>query len=253
MARESAVLAPGGRHSRASLTMASRATVWLGERMPDTLRGRIRLGAREFGALALVLGLGLALAGLVAIRAGGQTSGPVKASSGAGASASPAASRGEHPLVVAAGPTTSPGPASVIVDVAGRVRRPGVFTLPAGSRVIDAIRKAGGAGPKVDLSGLNLARVLSDGEQVLVGRPAAAGVAAGAASAPGAAATGGLLNLNTATMEQLDGLPGVGPVTAQKILSWREEHGRFSSVDELLEIDGVGEKTLADLAPMLTL
>ena len=94
---------------------------------------------------------------------------------------------------------------------------------------------------------------VADGEQVLVGRPAATGVAAGAAAAPGAPSAGGLVSLNTATLEQLDGLPGVGPVTAQKILSWRDTHGSFSAVDELLEIDGIGEKTLAELAPLVTL
>jgi competence protein ComEA len=142
----------------------------------------------------------------------------------------------------------------VVVDVAGKVRRPGVATLPAGSRVVDAIRQAGGARPGVDLTSLNLARVLVDGEQILVGVAAAPGVAASASSAAGASpADGALVNLNTATLEQLDGLPGVGPVTAQKILDWRTAHGSFTSIDELLEVDGIGEKTLADMAPRLTL
>jgi competence protein ComEA len=140
----------------------------------------------------------------------------------------------------------------VTVDVAGKVRRPGVTTLPAGARVVDALRKAGGARGRVDLSGLNLARVLVDGEQILVGRPAPGGLAASASTAA-PDATGTLVNLNTATAEQLDTLPGVGPVTAQKILEWRGAHGAFSSVDELLEVDGIGEKTLADLAPHVTL
>jgi len=140
----------------------------------------------------------------------------------------------------------------VTVDVAGKVRRPGVATLPAGSRVVDALRKAGGARGRVDLSGLNLARVLVDGEQILVGKPAPGGLAASASTAA-PDATGALVNLNTATAEQLDTLPGVGPVTAQKILEWRGSHGAFSAVDELLEVDGIGEKTLADLAPHVTL
>ena len=130
---------------------------------------------------------------------------------------------------------------------------PGVATLPAGSRVVDALRKAGGARSGVDLSSLNLARVLVDGEQILVGRGMpGGGIAAGASTAaPGP--SGALVNLNTATEEQLDTLPGVGPVTAQKILEWRSAHGAFSSVDELLEVDGIGDKTLADLAPLVTL
>jgi competence protein ComEA len=151
------------------------------------------------------------------------------------------------PLAVASGSA-----AAVTVDVAGRVRRPGVVTLPAGSRVIDALRRAGGPRGHVDLTGLNLARVLTDGEQILVGR-AAVGVAASAAGTPGASPGGPLVNLNTATQDQLEQLPGVGPVTAQKILAWRAAHGAFSSVDELLEVDGIGETTLADLAPYVTL
>ena len=143
------------------------------------------------------------------------------------------------------------------VDVAGKVRRPGVTTLPAGSRVIDALRRAGGARVGVDLTGLNLARVLVDGEQIIVGRvrraAAPPGGLAGSASTTAPPATGALVNLNTATAEQLDTLPGVGPVTAQKILQWRAAHGAFSAVDELLEVDGIGEKTLADLAPLVTL
>jgi competence protein ComEA len=143
----------------------------------------------------------------------------------------------------------------VLVDVAGRVRHPGVVQLPAGSRVIDALRKAGGARPRVDLTTLNLARVLADGEQILVGRTSAAtgGLAgASAAAAPPAGGTA-MVNLNSATEEQLEALPGVGPVTAQKILDWRQTHGRFSAVDELLEVSGIGDKTLARLAPYLTL
>jgi competence protein ComEA len=139
----------------------------------------------------------------------------------------------------------------VTVDVAGKVRRPGIAVLDAGARVVDALKAAGGARPGVDLSGLNLARVLVDGEQILVGVPAPVGLAASAA--PSAGAPGGpLVNLNTATETELDGLPEVGPVTAQAILSWRDEHGGFSSVDELLEVDGIGDATLAKLAPLVT-
>jgi len=141
----------------------------------------------------------------------------------------------------------------VTVDVAGRVRRPGVISLPAGSRVIDALHRAGGPRGHVDLTPLNLARVLTDGEQILVGRNALPGLAASAAAEPGQPPGGPLVDINTATEDQLEQLPGVGPVTAQKILTWRGAHGRFSSVDELLEVDGIGDKTLADLAPYVTL
>jgi competence protein ComEA len=139
----------------------------------------------------------------------------------------------------------------VVVDVAGKVRRPGIVRLPLGSRVVDALEAAGGARRGADLTGLNLARVLSDGEQVLVGVPAAAGPPV---AAPGATVAGGVLvNLNTATQPELETLPGVGPVTATSILEWRAEHGAFSSVDELLEVSGIGDATLAEIAPHVTL
>lgn len=145
-----------------------------------------------------------------------------------------------------AGPTEE-----LVVDVAGKVRRPGIAVLPPGSRVVDALEAAGGARRGVDLTSLNLARPVVDGEQILVGVEAAAGVA----GSLGSAAPGGetLVNLNTADQAALDTLPGVGPVTAEAILSWRDANGGFTSVDELLEVDGIGEATLADLAPHVTL
>lgn len=131
----------------------------------------------------------------------------------------------------------------LVVDVAGKVRRPGIVTLPAGSRVHDAIAAAGGVQPRVDTSGLNLARKLTDGEQVLVGVSAVGG-----ASAPGTGASGArMLNLNSATQEQLEELPGVGPVTAAAIVQWRTENGPFQSVEDLLDVTGIGEKTLDQL------
>ena len=140
---------------------------------------------------------------------------------------------------------------TVTVDVAGRVRRPGIVVLAAGARVVDAIKAAGGARPGVDLSSLNLARLLVDGEQVLVGVAAPAGVV-GSLGATAAPTPGVLVNLNTATQPELEALPEVGPVTAQAILAWRTEHGGFTSVDELLEVDGIGEATLATVAPLVT-
>jgi competence protein ComEA len=132
------------------------------------------------------------------------------------------------------------------------VRRPGIATLPLGSRVVDAIEAAGGVRRGVDLTSLNLARILVDGEQILVGVPAPGGVAAPAASAAGGA-EGQLVNLNTATQTQLEELPGVGPVTAEAILQWRTDNGPFTSVDELLEVSGIGDATLAEIAPFVTL
>ena len=156
---------------------------------------------------------------------------------------------------MASTPTTT---AEVVVHVVGQVRRPGLVRLPPGARVADAIAAAGGAKPSADLSGLNLARVLVDGEQVQVLRPGEAPSAgasgSGTAGGSGAAGSGGaLLNLNTADLAALDTLPGVGPVLAQRILDWRAEHGRFTSVEELGEVTGIGDKLYAQIRPRVTL
>ena len=140
--------------------------------------------------------------------------------------------------------------AELVVDVAGKVRRPGIAVLPAGSRVVDALEAAGGARRGIDLTSLNLARPVVDGEQILVGVAPVPGVA-GTLDAP--AAGDALVNLNTADQATLDTLPGVGPVTAEAIIAWRTDNGGFTSVDELLEVDGIGEATLEDLAPLVTL
>ena len=123
--------------------------------------------------------------------------------------------------------------------------------LPPGSRVVDALEAAGGARAKVDLTGLNLARLVVDGEQILVGVAPAPGVAGGLVGSPPQGTS--LVNLNTADQAVLETLPGVGPVTAEAILAWRTDNGGFTSVDELLEVDGIGEATLEDLAPLVTL
>lgn len=158
---------------------------------------------------------------------------------------------------VSTGASPSPGSSSaaeVVVHVAGKVRRPGIVVLAPGARVVDALEAAGGARAGVDLTGLNLARLLVDGEQVVVGAPAATGPAGGAAGSPdaGGAAAGGKVNLNTASEAQLEELPGVGPVTAAAIVAFREEQGPFASVDQLLDVSGIGEATLAEIAPHAT-
>ncbi|MFN8133160.1 MAG: ComEA family DNA-binding protein [Solirubrobacteraceae bacterium] len=157
-----------------------------------------------------------------------------------------------------------------VVQVAGAVRRPGVYRLRAGARADDAVRMAGGPLPEADLSGVNLAAKAEDGRQIIVparapaggaGAPAPGGPAAGAAGAsgvpaPGAAvpgaAAGPPINLNTATAEQLDQLDGVGPITAQKILAYRQAHGGFRSVSELGQVPGIGDKRLAALRARVT-
>ena len=143
---------------------------------------------------------------------------------------------------------TAEAPASapkLLVHVVGAVRRPGLYSLKEGSRVADALRRAGGATPKADVALINLAAPVSDGTQVVVPRrgPAPAG---GSATAAGAAASGPL-HLNSATAEQLDELPGIGPVTAQKIVEYRQTHGAFTSVDELDAVPGIGPSRLEEL------
>jgi len=134
----------------------------------------------------------------------------------------------------------------LIIDVEGKVKRPGIITLPRGSRVHEAIAKAGGLVDGADTSTTNLARVLVDGEQIVVGTPAA-GSASGGGGAGGTAISGGRVSLSSATAEQLDELPGIGPVTADAIIAHRTAHGGFQRVEDLLDVQGIGEKTLADL------
>lgn len=139
----------------------------------------------------------------------------------------------------------------VAVDVAGEVEQPGVYMLPSGARVEDALERAGGPTRKADLTQINRAAKLEDGRQVLVPVRAPKGTAP---AAPAAGTTPQQpLNLNTATLEQLDTLDGVGPATAQKILEYREQHGGFTSIEELDQIPGIGEKRLAALRERLQL
>ncbi|MFE2055141.1 helix-hairpin-helix domain-containing protein [Streptomyces sp. NPDC059446] len=154
----------------------------------------------------------------------------------------------------AVGPQTGAAPGGqIVVDVSGKVRRPGIQHLPAGSRVADALRAAGGVREGADVSMLNRARVLTDGEQVAVGLPGApppgGGSVADAGPGAGPAAP---LSLGTATVEQLETLPGVGPVLAQHIIDYRTEHGGYRSVDELRDVDGIGDHRFADLRPLVT-
>ncbi|MDO8108132.1 ComEA family DNA-binding protein [Isoptericola sp. b441] len=130
---------------------------------------------------------------------------------------------------------TSGTTGEVVVDVVGEVRAPGVVHLPAGSRVVDALDAAGGPTADAQVAAVNLARVLDDGEQVVVPGPGTA-----TAQQPG-------LDLNSADAADLEALPGIGPVLARRIVAWRTEHGRFSSVDELAEVTGIGPNLLADL------
>ncbi|KGN30166.1 hypothetical protein N802_09845 [Knoellia sinensis KCTC 19936] len=164
----------------------------------------------------------------------------------------------------------SPGGAAssstgAVVHVVGEVASPGVYRMPTGARVGDAVKAAGGATRSAELTAVNLARVVVDGEQIVVPKPGqvvpgVAGAGTGGsgagdagAGAGGSAGSGGKVSINTADLAALDSLPGVGPVLAQRILDWRTEHGRFTSIEELGEVSGIGEKVLANLTPKVTL
>ncbi|MFI0896912.1 helix-hairpin-helix domain-containing protein [Streptomyces sp. NPDC020983] len=144
-------------------------------------------------------------------------------------------------------PTPGPSPArpALTVDIAGKVARPGLRRLPPGSRVADALAAAGGPLPGADTTSLNLARPLADGEQLVVGRPQPPPSAA----TPGSPATP--LSLNSATVPQLDALPGVGPVLAQHILDYRTQHGAFTSLQQLRQVPGIGDRKFATLKPLV--
>ena len=209
---------------------------------------------------------------------GGSRAGPSGVTAGAAPVGVPAgaASGGARDAPTSSAATGSPsgvgtdpaagGSGAVVVHVVGQVRAPGLLRLAVGSRVADALEAAGGPTRGADLARVNLARLLVDGEQVQVpapGDPDPVAVGGGtAASAPGGGgATAGRdtgaaprpVALNTADLTSLEALPGVGPVLAQRILEWRTQHGRFSSVDELGEVSGIGEKLLAQLTPLVTL
>jgi competence protein ComEA len=152
--------------------------------------------------------------------------------------------------------------AEVVVHVSGAVKQAGVYRLAPDSRVADAIEQAGGASENADLDALNLAEPIQDGQKIHVPRkgevspPTVASVAPSRTprSAPqaAAAATQFPINLNTATAEQLEAIPGIGPVLAQRIIEYRQTHGRFQSVDELLEVRGIGAKRLENMRPYVT-
>ena len=152
---------------------------------------------------------------------------------------------------VALSPGAGASTAALSVYVVGEVRRPGVVSVGAGARVDDAIEAAGGASAKADLTAINLARRVTDGEQLVVPRPGQV-----VAGPPKDAAAGGdsgpLVNLNTASETQLDELPGIGPVLAGRIVAWRQQNGRFASTGQLGEVEGIGDATLAKLQPLVT-
>ncbi len=259
-----AVVPVPGRH-------AARRARRLGELVPEPLRGRAALAPGPVAVAAVLVALGLAVTSWWVVRSDaerpvGQLAAAPAAqplATPAGASPAPAAETGARASAAGevggapdAGATAVGAGAegTVTVDVAGKVRRPGIAVLPAGSRVVDALEAAGGARRGVDLTGLNLARPLVDGEQVLVGEgvPAPGPVAAPGPGAGSPGAPGALVDLNRASQAELEALPEIGPVTAAAIIAWRSEHGGFRAVEELLEVNGIGDATLATVAPHVT-
>ncbi|MER6995042.1 ComEA family DNA-binding protein [Streptomyces sp. NPDC000410] len=230
------------------LTMRERGRLALRERLPLWVQLRCGLEPRALAALVLVL---VVAAGFAVQQFWAGRPEPVHApelvNEGRPAP-EPRPSQGPAP---GAPPTDGTG-APIFVDVSGKVRRPGVHRLPAGSRVADALRAAGGVKAGTDLTALNRARVLSDGEQVLVGvvQPPGAPAPGHGPTGPGATAPGPV-SLNSATVEQLETLPGVGPVLAQHIVDYRTENGGFRSVDELREVNGIGDRRFADLRSLV--
>jgi competence protein ComEA len=162
------------------------------------------------------------------------------------------------PVVAASGPAAAPGNPSaasaaapeVLVQVAGEVARPGVYRVTAGARVNDAVARAGGLTRRADPAGVNLVARVQDGQQVVVPRRGASGVAAtglAEVGGAGAAPSAGPVSLSSATVAQLDTLDGIGPTLAQRIVEYRQAHGGFSSIDQLRQVDGIGEKRFAAL------
>jgi competence protein ComEA len=198
----------------------------------------------------LAIGVVIVVLGAMWARGGGAT----EAGAGTGGVAGQAG--GAAPATVAVDDRGSR--ARIVVHVAGAVRHPGVYRLRDGTRVEGAIRRAGGATRKADLDALNLAAKLSDGRQVLVPARVVFARSPGSATAtapPVGAATPGAgvpVNLNSATIEELDALDGIGPTTAQKIIDYRDAHGGFASVDELDQVDGIGPARLASLRDQVT-
>ncbi|XLE12147.1 helix-hairpin-helix domain-containing protein [Streptomyces sp. Pv4-95] len=256
----------GGRWERARLAASERLPLWVQSRCGTDPRALAAL------LLVLVVGVGFAVQHFWTGRPE-----PVRAPAVERAEAAPGPRSGPPPLAKSP-PATSAGtgaPAGtagrqLVVDVAGKVRNPGIHRLPMGSRVTDALRAAGGVLRGASTRGLNQARLLADGEQIVVGAEGAPGSAAGSGGAGGVTGAGGAgvgaaggggqgagggpsapISLSTATEAQLDTLPGVGPVLARHIIEFRSAHGGFTSVDQLRQVTGIGDRRFADLRPLV--
>jgi competence protein ComEA len=235
---------------------AHRTAGWL-DRLTTRLPVRVDPGRRG----AVVIGVAVVVAAVVtggwvlssrprAIAVTDSTADPAavasaRSAAASGGSFSPAA----PPGAATAGPTSAP--VMLVVDVAGKVRHPGLYRLPAGSRIDDAVHAAGGPLPGVDLTTLNLAAKLTDGQQIAVGMPGAAPAPGGPGTSQGTAVVTAPVDLNSATLDQLETLPGVGPVLAQHILDWRGAHGGFTSVAQLQDVSGIGPAKFAAMRDLV--
>lgn len=229
----------------------------LRSRVPASLRGRrLDPGVRGVSGLAVLAAVAALVAVVLAWRSAPRPASVALPRPVVDATGAPVAGAAAGGAAAGVRPSAA---AQVVVEVAGKVARPGVVRLPAGSRVGDAVHAAGGLSPGSSTIGLSMARRLVDGEQILVGAPAPTAAGAAPASATPSSSSGGAaaasadapLDLNAATAAQLDALPGVGPVLAQRIVAWREQHGGFTSPDQLRQVSGLGGKKGEALMPLV--
>lgn len=224
--------------------------------VPSPRRARARVGA---GAALILVLLGLGVAVLVtAVTPHGATTVVAPGSGGAATAGGPGgtARNPDAGSFDGADPDSASGAALIYVHILGQVVRPGLYELRDGSRAVDIVAAAGGFTDQADPAGLNLARFLSDGEQIVVpavGELAAAGGASGGGAGGGVGvAADGKVNLNTADASALDTLPRIGPAMAERIIAWREANGRFTAVEDLLDVAGIGDATLSGLRDLVT-
>jgi competence protein ComEA len=232
-------------------TAGSLARAWAADRLPPWAAGwvdQVRFGSVLMGVAALVA---VAVAAVILLHhgsPGGDASSYDASAAGSSYSSDPVIS-----AAPAAGLSAAPDATSIVVDVGGRVRKPGLVTLPAGARVADAIAAAGGPLHAREIATLDLAARVSDGQLLLIGvKTATAGVASsdsgGDTSSGGSAAP---VSLSASTIDELETLPGVGPATAQKIIDWRTAHNGFTTVAQLQQVPGIGPTRYAELSPLV--
>jgi competence protein ComEA len=214
----------------------------------EPIRERLRsLEGRELVGLLAVAALVLGAIGFWYVRS---LPSPVHIDAAMASGPESGSARGPEPP---AEPTSGPSPGPIVVYVSGWVRNPGVYEFLPGDRVVDALERADGAKRGADLTSLNLAALLADGQQIVVGKLGGGGsIQSGITTGASGASGGGPININSATLEELESLPGIGPSLGQRILDYRDENGPFRSVDELLNVSGIGEKRLADIRDKVT-